>query len=329
LLNNKNHCGECDSGCSENEECLDDICVSILAAPSNLIGNSTFNQINLTWTDNSENETGFKIERNREEIATVGAEISEYQDKGVDPSSLYSYRVRATNESGDSDYSNEINIVTAALPTPPEAPTIVNALAYTYDQINLTWIDNSDDEDGFRVQMLENDEDGSWITVAELPPNTEYFENKGLLSRNSYTYRINAYKISPSLNSYSNERTEFIPYVNYPCSALQHPTDFTVTFISSTQINFTWTDTNSHLEGIKYYLYQKIGGGMQHFLGDPFGYTQKLLYRDRESIHLGGLEPDTYYYFKLGGGFWRGLHDHCELGVILNPNIAEVTTLPE
>jgi hypothetical protein len=67
-------------------------------------------QINLTWTDNSIDETGFKIERSPDgsnfvQIATVAANATSYFDTGLTPVTAYFYRLRAYNGSGDSSYT--------------------------------------------------------------------------------------------------------------------------------------------------------------------------------------------------------------------------------
>ena len=80
-------------------------------------------ELTLTWNDNSDSEDGFKIERSLDgasfnEIATVGANVSLYQDKTVVEGQAYTYRVRAFNEHGNSGYSNtasgEVDIVVGA-----------------------------------------------------------------------------------------------------------------------------------------------------------------------------------------------------------------------
>ena len=84
------------------------------AAPSNLTATTvSASQINLSWTDNSANEDGFKIERcarasctNFAQIATVGANVKTFSNTGLTKFTSYSYRVRAYNVSGDSGYSN-------------------------------------------------------------------------------------------------------------------------------------------------------------------------------------------------------------------------------
>ena len=86
---------------------------TILCCPPGLICIKPKKAIVLNWTDNSNNETGFKIERKSGttywQIATVGANVTYYAAEcGQVKSGLtYCYRVRAYNASGDSAYSNE------------------------------------------------------------------------------------------------------------------------------------------------------------------------------------------------------------------------------
>ena len=96
----------------------------IPAAPSGLTATAVFpDQINLSWTDNSINEDGFKIERALDnggspgawtQIATVNSNVTAYSDTGLSPNTTYWYRVRAYNSYGDSDYSNQADAVTPA-----------------------------------------------------------------------------------------------------------------------------------------------------------------------------------------------------------------------
>ena len=92
---------------------------AVPSAPSGLAATAvSTSQINLSWTDNVTNETGFKIERKTggggtyAEIATVGAGVTTYSDTGLTEATTYFYRVRATNAVGDSAYSNEANATT-------------------------------------------------------------------------------------------------------------------------------------------------------------------------------------------------------------------------
>lgn len=75
-------------------------------------------QVDLTWKDNSTNETGFKIERktdsgNFTEIGSTAADVTTFSDKTLDLNTNYTYRVYSFNQVGKSiSYSNEVAIKT-------------------------------------------------------------------------------------------------------------------------------------------------------------------------------------------------------------------------
>src|SRR5690606_29514768 len=77
-----------------------------------------------SWQDNSTNESGFKVERAMggggfAQVATVGANVSNYTDSSVMPGAQYTYRVRAYNSAGDSPFSNtaSFSVPSASAPT--------------------------------------------------------------------------------------------------------------------------------------------------------------------------------------------------------------------
>jgi hypothetical protein len=85
-------------------------------------------QINLAWTDNSANESGFRIERSTDgstftPLTTVGAGVTTYSNAGLTASTLYSYRVLAFNAAGDSAFSNTASATTG----PAVATTFIAA----------------------------------------------------------------------------------------------------------------------------------------------------------------------------------------------------------
>ena len=91
------------------------------AAPTSLVATAVSNsRINLSWTDNSGDESGFRLERCKNpnctgfaQIAQVGAGVATFADTTVSKNTAYSYRVRAFNAAGNSAYSN-----TASAKTP-------------------------------------------------------------------------------------------------------------------------------------------------------------------------------------------------------------------
>ena len=70
-------------------------------------------QLQLAWTDNSNNESGFKIDRKLgttgtfSQIATVGVNVTTYTDTNLTDGATYCYRLAAFNSAGTSAYSAE------------------------------------------------------------------------------------------------------------------------------------------------------------------------------------------------------------------------------
>jgi phosphodiesterase/alkaline phosphatase D-like protein len=93
---------------------------TVPAAPGSLTATAASSSaINLAWSDNSNNETGFDIERSTDNVnwaalASVGSNIQSYGDAGLAASTSYYYRVRAKNSAGSSSYSNVANATTLA-----------------------------------------------------------------------------------------------------------------------------------------------------------------------------------------------------------------------
>ena len=91
---------------------------AVPAAPSALAATAmSKSRIDLGWSDNSTNETGFRIERSTDgtsfaQIATVGANVQTYASTGLKANKTYYYRVRATNAAGNSGYSNTASAIT-------------------------------------------------------------------------------------------------------------------------------------------------------------------------------------------------------------------------
>ena len=94
------------------------------AAPSALASAGTSDStISLTWSDNSDNESVFVIERDGQVLSsTVSANTTTFEDSGLAAATTYSYRVKARNSAGDSAWSNSAEATTD---TPPPYQTIL------------------------------------------------------------------------------------------------------------------------------------------------------------------------------------------------------------
>ncbi|XVJ66420.1 MAG: hypothetical protein HEQ40_09775 [Lacibacter sp.] len=90
------------------------------AAPSGLSANTvSFRQINLSWTDNSNNETGFEIWRSTNAttgfitVGTAAANATNYADSGLNANTTYYYRIRAIGQFGESAFTENLNVPAA------------------------------------------------------------------------------------------------------------------------------------------------------------------------------------------------------------------------
>ncbi len=104
------------------------------SAPNDLSSNFTgTNKIKLNWSDNSNNETNFFIERslnsnsNFNIIKTTNSNTTSYEDNNLNPNTQYYYRIRAKNNDGYSPYSNKLSVKTEEdLPNEPQNVTIID-----------------------------------------------------------------------------------------------------------------------------------------------------------------------------------------------------------
>ena len=80
--------------------------------PSEFYVDEQIAKLYLTWKDNSENEDAFILERRLEgteykNLAELDNNSEQYTDDDVEVGKTYYYRIKATNQAGDSEYSNE------------------------------------------------------------------------------------------------------------------------------------------------------------------------------------------------------------------------------
>ena len=97
-------------------------------APTNLTGVLMSGQVRLNWTDNSNNEAGFKIERKLingtySQLNSVVPNVLTFDDNTITTGQTYLYRVCSYNAVGNStSFSNEVTIT---VPSPVSLPTLV------------------------------------------------------------------------------------------------------------------------------------------------------------------------------------------------------------
>jgi transcriptional regulator CtsR len=182
-------------------------------APSDLTATPvSSSQINLTWQDNSDNESGFRIERKTgtgsySQIATVGAGVTSYSNSRLSANTTYYYRVRAYSAAGNSDYSDEALATT--LPPPPSAPTLKSpASASTVSNLTprLEW--NASNGAGYYGIQVSTSSTFTNLLVNETGITDLYhYMASGILNWNAICYwRVNARNSYGSTSSWSSYR---------------------------------------------------------------------------------------------------------------------------
>lgn len=257
-------------------------------APSNLVATVvSYSQIDLTWQDNSPDETGFYIYRKTTDsysnIANIEANATFFNDTGLSPGTTYSYKVTAYNNGGESESSNEVIIATPGEPTAPSAPSNLAGQAVSSSEINLTWQDNSTNEEGLYVYRKTTDD---YSIIATMEANATSYNNTGLNPETAYSYKITAYN-DIGESGFSNALC-----VHTPAEPLEAPSNVMAEAVSYKQINLTWQDNSDDEDHFRIDSDFGLGPGNNQFLVNVPANTTH--YEDCN------LQPMTEYkYFVL------------------------------
>jgi titin len=169
----------------------------------------------LAWTDTSEHETGFTIERSNvltgnDLIVVTSANDTSYTDTFVSANTTYVYRMRANGPSGNSGYSNEASVTTGDITayddfpfedligmddveSAPAAPQTVSA-SYSEDQ-KVTYLDRCLGE---RDRAYHRAVSGcNWLRpIAVIEPNVMSYTDSDVGGRLILSMRAQAFRQS-------------------------------------------------------------------------------------------------------------------------------------
>ena len=235
-------------------------------APTNLIVTAISpGQVNLTWTDRSTNESSFKIERKTgsagtfAQIASVTSNVITFGDTGLTAGTTYFYRVRASNSSGNSSYTNQASVTTSAGDAiAPSAPTGLTTTAVSASQINLTWTAATDNVAvaGYRVEHCNPGFPGPVCGVQIGSTTGTAFSHTGLAEFSGHIYRVRAVDTAGNLGPY----TTTVGTNTLDVTAPTAPSALTATAASASQINLSWTGSQDNSGGLKGYQIERCQG---------------------------------------------------------------------
>jgi titin len=173
--------------------------------------------LDVTWTSNSRNESGFEVDWSASpyfaSFATIqsAAGTTAAALTGLPATTLIFVRVRAKNAGGASWYTPPVRMTTetgsgsggggAALPA---APSGLSAVAASSSQITLSWTDNATNETGFVIERRSGS--AVFAQVATVGAGVTTWADSGLTAATAYTYRVRATNAAGS-SAFANEAT--------------------------------------------------------------------------------------------------------------------------
>jgi titin len=255
-------------------------------APSNVSATAlSSTSIRFQWSDNSSNETGFRVKRWSVpdgqvwiDVATVGAGVTTFTDTGLQANVGYWYYACAYNSGGEMCPAGWLGATT--LPPPLIAPSGLIATPLSSTSIQFTWVDNSSGEDGFRVKTWTG---SAWVLTATVAANTQQYLDIGLAPNSPYTLSVCAFTNAGAEACASN-----VSAVTPP-DAPSAPQNNGATPLSSTSIEYTWSDNSANEDGFRIWRWSVPDGQQWVEAGTaPAGATA---FTDTD------LQPSTGYWY--------------------------------
>ena len=230
--------------------------------------NST--RIDLSWSDNSTTEAGFRVERR---IATTGtyvvlgtlpSNITTFTDNNAVLLEVYDYRIIAFNASGNAPSSNVVTIGTVN----PAIPAAASALTATSTDwtVSIDWTDNADNDTRYVLQRRAGN-GTQWVNRIILTGNTESYVDIDVVPGATYIYRVLAGN-DVGNGAPSNETTVTTRSVSYPYLP-DTPADLRALATGPTNIRLNWLDNSVNETGFR--VQRRQGGEFVNIATLPAG----------------------------------------------------------
>ena len=279
-----NSCGEVDSQAA---------IITLLAAPaapSDLEAETvSATQIQLNWQDNATNDVGVSVERKSgggefSPVVTLTDQATTWQDGGLTPNTSYTYRLRAFNLQGYSDYTGEATATTLSA-NAPAAPEGLTATVLSPTEIWLTWQDKSTNETGFRVERQSSAK--AWTPLALLGVGETHYRDSTTATDQVYLYRICATSLQGD-SAYSN-----LAGANTTSALPAAPAYLTATAYGGSSILLLWEDNSDNESGFRVERRTGTGGTWSQI---ALVGANGRLYADT------GLPAATNFFYRVRAG---------------------------
>ena len=217
-------------------------------------------QINLAWSDNADNEVGYRLQRSIsptfstiDKTFHVLAGSTSLADRQLLENTTYYYRLVAYNSGGDSSVAATGSATT---PNTPRSPTNLRAVAtpgaQSGRQVELTWNDDATNETSYVLRRYRASDNALEMTV-DLPADTTAYVDTGVQPLTSYVYRVLA------VNGVGSSAQTADSSLTTPDVVPTTPTNLIAWGISDTSISLQWDDAATSETG--YAIERASGGG--------------------------------------------------------------------
>jgi titin len=241
-------------------------------------------RIDLSWTDVSDDEDRFQVERRTADpleepviVADLPAGTTSWSDTGLPADTPFGYRVRAVNAAGPSLWSNGAGATTLAFP--PAAPQNLTATAITFQRIDLAWTP-VEGADSYEVQQST---DGVTFTTISRPIVAQIMIF-GLQSSTTYFFRVAAVNTG-GVSPWSDLASATTLAENQPPA----PTGLMAVALSSSRILLEWRDNS--VNETRFEIHRSTGGGSFVLAGTAKASAQRFT--------DSGLRRSTTYTYRV------------------------------
>jgi hypothetical protein len=292
--------------------------LSVPNGPFGAAATATGTGVNVTWRDNSSDESGFVVERRiasggYQQIGTVWQNVTSFWDGATAAGTQYTYRVHAYNAGGDSATTETNTVTTPGAAAPVAVPSAVSATsvpngpwslvasATSANSVSLKWTSYSNNEAGFKIERRAWS--GAYQQVGTVGAGVTSWIDSSVGGSTQYTYRIKAYN-NVGDSAYTNESTATTPAgaaaapagSGVATTVPNGPWNLIASATSANSVALKWTSYSNNESGFKierrawsgsYQQVVTVGAGVTSWTDSSVGGSTQYTYRVKAYNSLG------------------------------------------